>query len=59
LARLWGRLAAEYGVPIVIVYNKREAVYDDLLGEVDLDILLYGDLVLETDEHTCCHCHIR
>jgi dihydropteroate synthase len=28
------RLAAEYSVPIVIMHNKREAIYDDLLGEV-------------------------
>jgi dihydropteroate synthase len=28
------RLAAEHGVPIVIMHNKREAVYGDLLKEV-------------------------
>jgi dihydropteroate synthase len=28
------RLAAEHGAPIVIMHNKREAVYGDLLGEV-------------------------
>ena len=28
------RVAAEYGVPIVMVHNKPQALYDDLLGEV-------------------------
>lgn len=32
------RLAAEHGVPIVIVHNKRVAAYDDLLSEVSADL---------------------
>lgn len=28
------RIASEFGVPIVIMHNKRDAVYGDLLGEV-------------------------
>ncbi|HEU4919124.1 MAG TPA: dihydropteroate synthase [Candidatus Limnocylindrales bacterium] len=32
------RVAAEHGVPIVLMHNRAEAVYDDLIGEVVADL---------------------